>query len=161
VIRALLGALAVTAATGAVAAESDPYDALKAMDGHWISTTAKGRTQTIDNSCARTGLFFVCEQAVGGKPAALVVFLPKAHEERKLVFHTQTLTSAGDRLGPWRELTIDGDTWTYADLDHGGAHRQRTVITHSGPDYMHAELQTLVKDDDWRTVSGETFKRAP
>jgi hypothetical protein len=162
VIRALLAGLAVSAATAALAAEPDPYDALKAMDGHWTVTAASGRTREVDNSCARTGLFFACEQAVAGKPAALIVFLPRPpHEERKLVFRTQTLTAAGDRPGPWRELTIDGDTWTYADLDHDEGRRQRTVITHSGPDYMHAEVQTLVKDDDWRTISSETFKRAP
>jgi len=160
-IRALLAALAVSVATTALAAEPDAYDALKAMDGHWTVTTASGRTREVDNSCARTGLFFACEQTVAGKPAALIVFLPRPHEERKLVFRTQTLTAAGDRPGPWRELTIYGDTWTYGDLEHGEGRRERTVVTFSGPDYMHAEVQTPVKDEDWRTTSSETFKRAP
>jgi len=160
-IRALLAALAISAAGIAAAGETDPYEALKAMDGHWTVTAGSGRTREVDNSCARTGLFFACEQRVAGKPAALIVFLPRAHEERKLVFRTQTLTAAGDRPGPWRELTIDGDTWTYGDLEHGEGRKQRTVVTFSGPDSMHAEVQIPIKDEDWRTISSESFTRAP
>ncbi|MGH7024999.1 MAG: hypothetical protein ACREEB_15615 [Caulobacteraceae bacterium] len=161
-IRGLALAFAILAAAPALAARNDPYEALKAMNGHWIVTGAHGHTETIDNNCARTGLFFVCEQAVGGKPAALVIFLPKGHEERKLTFRTQTLTSAGDRPGPWRDLTIDGDTWTYADADRpvGAVRKVRTVITHSGPDYMHAEVQATMKGDNWIVLSSENFNRA-
>ena len=164
-IRVLTALALVAAAAPALAAEPDPYDALKAMDGHWIATTAGGRTRRIDNTCARTDRFFVCEQAVGGQPAALVVFLPRGHEEGKLTFKTQTLTSAGDPPGPWRELTIDGDTWTYLEPAHGAAPKRRTVVTHSGPDYMRAEIQVEAKgedkDQDWRPLSAETFTRAP
>jgi hypothetical protein len=156
-----VGLLAFSAASAFAAA--DPYEALKAMDGHWIATTVGGRTQTIDNHCARTGLFFVCEQAVGGKPAALVVFLPKSRGEIKLEFRTQTLTAAGDRAGPWRDLIIDGDHWTYADLEKrlGVKRRERTVITHSGPDFMRAEIQATKDGETWTMVSSETFNRAP
>jgi hypothetical protein len=147
----------------AVAEEADPYAALKAIDGHWIATTSSGRTRTIENNCARTGLFFVCEQSVGGKPAALVVFLPKEHEERRQIVRTQTLTSAGDRPGPWRALVIDGDTWTYADLEKAreGRRREHTVVTFSGPDHMHAEVQASTDGERWSTVSGEDLNRAP
>jgi hypothetical protein len=158
-------ALAVAAAAPALAAQPDPYEALKAMDGHWIATTGSGRTQRIDNACARTGRFFVCEQAAGGQPAALVIFLPRGREEGKLTFKTQTLTSAGDPPAPWRELTINGDTWTWLEPAHGFAPKRRTVVTHSGPDYMRAEIQIEAKDEgkdnDWRPVSTETFTRAP
>jgi hypothetical protein len=162
-IRAILAAAALTAvAGGARAASPDAYEALKAMDGHWTVTAGGGRTREVDNSCARTGLFFVCEQSVAGKPAALVVFRPMHGEERKLTYRVQTLTAGGDKLGPWRELTIDDDTWTYADLEKSGqGRRQRTVITHSGPDYMHVEVQAEAKDDDWKTLSTESYQRAP
>ncbi len=56
-------AAALAALAGPALAASDPYDSPKAMDGHWLATTSGGRTQTIDNQCVRTGLFFVCEQA--------------------------------------------------------------------------------------------------
>ncbi|HEY5288689.1 MAG TPA: hypothetical protein VIJ59_01520 [Caulobacteraceae bacterium] len=162
-MKPILLALSVAAATPALAAGTDVYDALKAMDGHWIATTAKGRTQTIDNSCARTGLFFVCEQAVAGTPAAIVIFLPKGHEEGKLTFRTQTLTAGGDRPGPWKDLTIEDGTWTYTELDHpvGPMHKRRTVVTHSGPNYMRAEVQTELKGGNWITLSSENLTRAP
>jgi hypothetical protein len=156
-------AVALVALAAPAIAASDPYESLKAMDGHWLATTSAGRTQTIDNQCARTGLFFVCEQALGGKPTRLVVFLPKDSQGRKRVFHTQTLDSAGDRPGPWHELTIEGDRWTYADLERrrGVKRRERTLVTHSGPDFMHAEIQASTDGESWTTVSSEDLKRAP
>jgi hypothetical protein len=160
VIR-LAAALALIA--GPALAADDPYEALKAMDGHWIATTSGGRTQTIDNHCARTGLFFVCEQAVGGKPSALVVFLPAAGEKRQRNYKTQTLTAAGDRAGAWRELTIDNERWTYAGPARplGVKRRERTVVTHSGPDFMHAEIQASTDGKTWTVVAFEDLNRAP
>jgi hypothetical protein len=158
-----LVAMAATFAVPAAAEETDAYAALKAIDGKWIATTSSGRTREIENHCARTGLFFVCEQLVGGKPAALVVFLPKEHEERKQIIRIQTLTAAGDRPGPWRALVVDGDTWTYEDQEKAreGRRRERTVVTFSGPDSMHAEIQASVDGEHWSTVSSETLSRAP
>jgi hypothetical protein len=162
VIRGCVVAALAALAAPALAA-SDPYESLKAMDGHWLAATSGGRIQTIDNQCARTGLFFVCEQAVGGKPARLVVFLPENSEGRKLVFHTQTLDSAGDRPGPWHELTIEGGRWTYVDLERrrGVKRGERTVVTHSGPDFMHVEIQANADGESWAKVSSEDLKRAP
>jgi hypothetical protein len=150
-------------ATPVLAAGDDPYEALKAMDGRWIATTAHGRTQSVDNHCARTGLFFACEQVVGGKPAALVVFLPKETGGHRLVFHTQTLTAAGDRPGPWRELTIESGRWTYSSLDKPGhdERRLRTIDTFSGPDSMHVETQTSANGETWTTLASEDLSRAP
>lgn len=151
---------AALAAAGLAAA--DPYQALKAMEGSWIATTAH-RTQTVDNRCARTGLFFVCEQAIGGKPAALVVFLPKQTGPRRQVFHTLTLTSAGDRPGAWRELVIETDRWTYSSLEkpRRGERRVRTIDTFSGPDHMHVEVQASAEGEAWMPVASENLDRAP
>lgn len=155
--------LLVICAAPALAATDDPYEALKAMDGRWIATTSHGRTQTVENHCARTGLFFACEQVVGGKPAALVVFLPKETGGHRLVFHTQTLTAAGDRPGPWRELVVESGRWTYSSLDKSqrGERRLRTVDTYSGPDFMHAETQTSANGEAWTTLASEDLNRAP
>ena len=154
--RALLAALV---SAPALAAQTDPYDALKAMDGHWSVTTGMGRTETVDNACSRTGLFFVCEETVQGKATALVVFRPKDREEGKLAYRVQTLTAGADRPGPWKDLVIDGATWTISDAEHPGGRKSRTVITHSGPDYMHVEVQAEGKDDAWLSVSTESFAR--
>ncbi|HEY2179155.1 MAG TPA: hypothetical protein VGH15_11275 [Caulobacteraceae bacterium] len=161
-IRGLALSVAILAAMPVVAAATNPYEALKAMEGSWIATTAH-RTQTVDNHCARTGLFFVCEQAIGGKSTALVVFLPKETSGRRLVFHTQTLTSAGDRPGPWRELVIDAGRWTYSTLEKPlhGQRRTRTVDTYSGPDHMHAEVEASSDGERWVPVASENLDRAP
>ncbi len=155
----LAAALALVA--GSALAADDPYEALKAMDGHWIATTAVGHARPVDNHCARTGLFFVCEQAISGQPSALVVFLPK--EGHGLEFQTETLTAAGDRAAPWRELTIDHDRWIYAGpaRPKGVKRRERTVVTHSGPEYMHAEVQSSMDGQNWTVLSSEDFYRAP
>lgn len=143
----------------ASASTADSYEPLKAMDGHWRVTTGSGRTENVDNACSRTGLFFVCEETVEGKPAALIVFRPKDREESKLAYRVQTLTAGGDRPGPWKDLVIDGTTWTYSDSEHQAGHKTRTVITHSGPDYMHVEVEAAGKDDTWTSVSTESFVR--
>lgn len=150
-------ALAVLIATPALAA--DPYEALKAMDGHWTVTAGSGRVEKVDNACSRTGLFFVCEVTVEGKPAALVVFRPKDREESKLAYRVQTLTAGADRLAPWKDLVIDGTTWTYSDSEHQPGRKTRTVITHSGPDYMHVQVEAEGKDDTWNPISSESFVR--
>jgi hypothetical protein len=156
-----LSAAAIAAALLASTA-ADSYQALKAMEGSWIATTAH-RTQTVDNRCVRTGLFLACEQAIGGKPAFLVVFLPKEASARRLVFHTLTLTSAGDRPGAWRELVIEGDRWTYSALEkpRRGERRMRTVDTYSGPDHMHVEVQASANGEEWTPVASESLDRAP
>jgi hypothetical protein len=102
----------------------------------------------------------VCEETVQGKPTALVVFRPKDREEGKLGYRVQTLTSGGDRPGPWQDLVIDGTTWTISGADHAAGRKTRTVITHSGPDYMRVEVQAVgKKEDTWSTVSTESFVR--
>ena len=100
---------------------------------------------------------------MGGKPTRLVVFLPRESEGRKRVFRTQTPDSAADRPGPWHDLTIEGDRWIYADLERSraGKRRERTVVTYSGPDFMHAEIQASTDGESWTIVSSENLSRAP
>ena len=68
--------LLATAPLAARAAADDAYSALMRYSGSWKVTLSAGRALTVVNHCTRTGLFFVCEQAVDAKPAALVIFLP-------------------------------------------------------------------------------------
>jgi len=159
---AVLATLLAAFGSSALAAE-DPYAALARFDGAWNATFSTGRTLSLVNHCARTGLFYVCEQAVGGKPSALVVILPKRHGERDEVYAIQTLTAAGDAPGPWRELTIDGDRWEYAAAGkpREGARRARTVNTYSGPDYMHFEVQVSTDGETWITTEHGDQHRAP
>jgi hypothetical protein len=160
--RSLKIAGALAALCTPVLAASDPYEALKAINGRW-SVTRDKTVETIENTCAKTGLFYVCEQAVRGKPAALVVFLPRETGGRRLVFHTQTLTAAGDKAGPWHELTIEGDHWVYGDIDtpRRGVRRERTLNSFSGPDFIHFEVQSSTDGDQWTTRAAGDEHRAP
>ena len=130
----------------ALAAPIDAYAPLKRYEGKWIATSSGGKTTVIDNQCARTGLFFVCEQSVNGKAAALVVFLPGAHGGAGETWRTQALTAAGDRPGPWHVLTIVGDRWVYADAEapRGRARRERTPFSGASfsPDYISSRSNT-------------------
>jgi hypothetical protein len=150
-------------ASAHAASPADPYEALKRFDGVWRVTTSTGRNQTVENHCARTGLFFVCEQAVGGEAAALVVFLPKGRKEGGETYRIQTLTAAGDAPRPWRQLTIDGDRWTYGDGEGGRAkgRHERVINTFSGPDYIHYETQVSTDGETWTTTRSGDEHRGP
>jgi hypothetical protein len=79
IILILVGSLPVFGTIHRKAAVADdPYAPLALYDGKWDSTTTIGEKESvrIENHCARTGLFFVCEQMLNGKTGSLVVFLP-------------------------------------------------------------------------------------
>ena len=161
--RLLVGSLAAAGLSASVGAEAtDPYVALKVMDGHWVATASNGHTRAIDNHCARTGVFFECEQSVNGKAAALVVFLPQQSGRRGLAYRVQTLTAAGDRPGPWRDLLIDKDRWTYGEAVRSPGHgrAELTIDTYSGPDFMHVEVEAQGNRGTWTTVSSGDLTRA-
>jgi hypothetical protein len=71
---------AATAASSKPASVADdPYAPLKLYDGKWdVAMGGEKEPTRLENHCARTGLFFMCEQVVRGKTGALVVFLPFA-----------------------------------------------------------------------------------
>ena len=159
---AVLGVAAVGVAAplhAAPAAADDPYAPLKLYDGAWIIESSDGKTTRVENHCARTGLFFACEQVVNGKPEALIVFLPRGRTADGQTYRTQALTAGAGRPGPWYYLVIDGEHWIYsaraaADKDHPS--RERTVNDFSGPDRIHFAVQTSKDGKTWNTtLSGD------
>ena len=60
----------------APALAADPYAPLQLYAGKWAVRDSAAGSHAIDNHCARTGVFFACEQVVDGKAEDLVVFLP-------------------------------------------------------------------------------------
>ncbi|HZL00341.1 MAG TPA: hypothetical protein VFC47_10600 [Caulobacteraceae bacterium] len=156
-LLALIAMVAALAPAHALAADDDPYAPLKLYQGRWAVTSDQdGKTMTVENRCARTGLFFACEQAVEGKTKALVVFLPDGRTSDGLFYHTQTLTPTAAPPGGWNALTIDGDRWTYAGSHTGKAERERTINLFSGPDRIRFETQESKDGRTWTTkVSGE------
>ena len=158
---ATLPLAAALCATGlaAAAAEADPNAALRLYDGKWIATADKdGKTTSIENHCARTGLFFACEQVVNGKTGALVVFLPQEKTAAGQIYRTQALRADGAEPGPWNRLTIDGDRWVYAGPVEDKEHplHNRTLTRFFGPDRIRFEIQSSPDGQAWTTtMSGE------
>jgi len=132
---------------------------LALYDGKWDSTTTIGEKESvhIENHCARTGLFFVCEQLLNGKTASLAVFLPVAKmasggEEYKIT----GLSADGNAPGGWNKLIIDGDRWVYSweNTDEGRKVFWRNVNQFSGANKIHFEIQRSDDEATWKTVKG-------
>jgi hypothetical protein len=156
----LVGALPVfgTMQRKAVVAD-DPYAPLALYDGKWDSVTTIGEKESvrIENHCARTGLFFVCEQMLNGKTGSLAVFLPVTRmasggEEYKIT----GLSADGSAPAGWNKLTIDGNRWVYSweDSENGKRVFWRNVNQFSGADKIHFEIQRSDDEATWKTVKG-------
>ncbi len=164
---ALCGAMSILAAPAVAApavaapalatpgAASDPYAPLRLYDGAWKVASSDGKTLDLVNRCSRAGTFFTCEQALDGKPTALVVFQPVANKNGVLTYRNRALRADGGAgNGGWGGLTIDGDDWVY--LSGDGAERSRVLNHFTGRDRIHFEVQSSTDGKTWRTtLSGE------
>ena len=158
--RNLAAALACLVVAGAPASglAADAYAPLKVYAGTWSVVSSRGKTLTVRNTCARTGLFYVCEQAVDGASKALVVFLPEAASEDGGTYRTQTLGADGREPGHWFNLTIKGAEWVYA--PQGADPRQRTLNHVLDGDHIRYEIQTRTREG-WETTSSGVETRIP
>ena len=146
------------------AVSDDPYAPLKLYDGKWDATTTIGGegVMHLENHCAQTGVFFVCEQSLEGKPGALVVFLPV----NKLAgggeeYRNTALRPDGSAPGPWNKVVIEGERWVYSwdEEDPGKKILWRNVNQFSGRDKIHFEVQKSEDGKTWKTVKGGDEKR--
>ena len=155
-IACAAGLLSITlrGAQNASAAD-DPYAALKLYDGKWLVMPADGPKEGVhlENHCAKTGLFFACEQMVNGKTVALVIFqptakLPSGGEE----YRSTAVTPESGAPGGWNGLTIEGDRWVYTwdDTEFGKKTLYRNINTFSGPDKIHFEIQNSDDGKTWK-----------
>jgi hypothetical protein len=133
----------------------DPYAALKLYDGKWLVMASDGPKEGVrlENHCAKTGLFFACEQMVNGKTVALVIFqptakLPTGGEE----YRSTAVTPESGPSGGWNGLTIEGDRWLYTwdDTVVGKKMFYRNINTFSGPDKIHFEIQNSDDGKTWK-----------
>jgi hypothetical protein len=159
-----LGAVCAAGPIHAVPAAADnPYAPLQLYDGGWIVESSDGKTTHVENHCARTGLFFACEQVVNGKPEALVVFLPRGRTEEGQTYRTQALKADAGPPAPWYHLVIDGEHWVYsagADKDKHRPLHERTVNDFSGPDRIRFAVQTSKDGKTWTTTLRGEERRA-
>ena len=132
-----------------LAASDDAYAPLKDYAGTWSVISSRGKTSKVVNACARTGLFFVCEQSIDGAPKALVVFLPQGGGR----YRTQTLGADGAEPGHWFSLRIKDSDWIY--MPEGAEPRERTLNHFIDADHIHFAVQKK-SGEDWKTtLSGD------
>jgi hypothetical protein len=158
----LLSAVAIAAIGVAAPAPpvSDPYGPLRLYDGRWRFEPKGGAALALDNHCARTGLFFVCEQVLDGKPAALVVFRPETPTDTGWTYASQVVLPSGAGSGRWGPLIIAGDQWIFGPAADDPLPQTRTLNHIVGPDHIHYETQTSADGKSWVTrSSGDEFRK--
>ena len=142
-------------------AADDPYAPLRLYDGNWQFEMTDGKDVShmhISNHCEKTGLFFVCEQVIDGKPSNLVVFLPAGTSAGTQNYRTQGLSTDARRPRDWGNLEISGNRWVYSseETDGGSKVYWRIINIFSGPDKIHFEVQHSTDSKTWETKqSGE------
>ncbi len=142
----------------------DPYAPLRLYDGKWEITTVgeqQGPVQ-IENHCVRTGLFFACEQVVNGKTEGLLVFLPvMTTATGGENYRTQPLSPHASPAGPWGELTIEGDLWSYSWASFEGEQKVfwRNINVFSGTDKIHFDISRSEDRKSWKPVRSGDERR--
>jgi hypothetical protein len=139
------------------------YTPLKLYDGKWeMSPAADDKEPSrFENHCARTGLFFVCEQVVPGKPGALVVFLPVAKTAAGYEYRNTALVAGSAPGGDWGKLTIEGARWVYSweNTNDGKKILWRNINTFSGSDQIHFEISRSEDGETWKPVKSGDERR--
>ena len=122
-------ALAAGLTAGAQTFSDSVYAPLWNYNGTWKVSIQGKSPDTLINHCARTGLFFACEQNVNGNPGALVVFVPIDNEGH---YRTNPITTDGKAIGPG-DLEIKGNHWTYLGKSERTAKPHGTVPPTTSP----------------------------
>ncbi|MEO9096949.1 MAG: hypothetical protein ABI346_02100 [Candidatus Baltobacteraceae bacterium] len=152
-----LGPRTPVAATPATPATPvDPYAALRLYEGTWdLVPDGPGKANVrLENHCAKTGLFFSCEQIVDTKSVALVVFLPVGGPAGSTQeYRTDALLTDGSAPREWGKLTIEGDRWVYRsqDTENGKQVYWRTANVFTGTDRIHFEVARSDDGANWTT----------
>ena len=134
------------AATGQTLPDS-VYTPLWNYNGTWKVTIQGKSPDTLINHCARTGLFFACEQNVNGSPGALVVFIPIDADGH---YRTNPITKDGSAIGPG-DLEIKGNHWTYLGKSErdGKTTWYRTTNDFSDDSHIHFEQSQSTDKIHW------------
>lgn len=101
--------------------------------------------------------YFACGEAVNGKPALLMIFVPSDQPGH---YYTQTVHPDA-RAGGRGELQITGDRWTLTSIwDEGGKTvYYRTTDVFTGKDHIHFEQAESSDGKDYKvTGSGDEVR---
>jgi hypothetical protein len=134
------------------------FEPLWLYQGTWDTTrTVPGSppaSSKLQNDCAEIGQFFLCQQTVDGKVAALITFTPASTKGH---YYTQAVLPDGHATGRG-DLEIEGDRWTYPGKEEkdGKTKYYRTVNTFFGKDRIHFEQSESEDGKNWKvTASGD------
>ena len=153
----IAGVLSGSSVMSASTVSEAAYAPLKLYNGKWSVSSSDNKTVAVENHCARTGLFYACEQVVNGKSEALVVFLPQGAADAGQVYRTQALRANASKPGPWYTLIIRGDEWIY--VGEGERMHDRTVNHFDGPDHIHFDVQTSTDGKAWTSSTSGDERR--
>jgi hypothetical protein len=147
----------ICGASAAAVADGDPYAPLRLYDGTWevAAQSAAEKVQRFTNHCARTHLFFACEQVIDGKTGALLVFMPTTRlATGAQQYRTQALRPDASRPGEWNELTIEGQRWvfTWEYVEDGKTTHWRNTNTFTGTGKIHFEIESSDDGKLWKSV---------
>jgi hypothetical protein len=149
-MKALIAAVFAFATAVTTSAQTFPdsvYTPLWNYNGTWKVSIQGKPPDTLINHCARTGLFFACEQNVNGSPAALVVFVPIDAEGH---YRTNPVMKDGKGIGPG-DLEIKGNHWTYMGKSEEGGKTTwyRTTNDFSDDSHIHFEQSQSTDKINW------------
>lgn len=134
-------------ASAALSPAQDAYAPLALYNGGWTVHKAGAAADHLVNHCARTGFYYVCEQVVNGKTAALIIFVPA---DSPGAYHTQAVLPSGQALGR-DDLTIHGDQWVYLGKAVDGSKTTwfRTTNVFTGKDHIHFQQAQSSDGTHW------------
>jgi hypothetical protein len=157
-MKPLLSILLPLACCGLFAGDS-PFEPLWQYQGAWqftmnVAGSAPGSTPVsnkIQNDCADIGQFFVCQQTVDGKVAALLTFTPS---QTKGAYYTQPILPDGHAAGRG-VLEIQGDRWTYPskEEENGKTKYYRITNVFSGKEHIHFERSESEDGKTWKVLA--------
>lgn len=147
--------------SAALFAADSRFEPLWNYQGTWQFTMnapgGKPVSNKIQNDCFDMGQYFLCQQTVDGKVAALLAFTPS---ETKGNFYSQPILPDGHATGRG-DLEIAGDRWTYPskDEENGKTKYYRIVNVFSGKDRIHFERSESEDGKTWKVLaSGEEVR---
>jgi hypothetical protein len=149
-MRAGVAAVFAFIAALTVSAQTFPdsvYAPLWNYNGTWKVSIQGKSPDTLINHCARTGLFFACEQNVNGNPTALVVFVPIDNEGH---YRTNPITKDGAAIGSG-DLEIKGNHWTFLGKheENGKTTWYRTTNDFTDDSHIHFEQSQSTDKINW------------